>query len=100
MKGREFMSEEMILSVLIIFFVPIFLGSLCFFGYILAEQEHRHKIEIEKAKQGIFEPKTSFFKKYSIHILVVLIISIIIVFICYIFNIPTDLTKYILELVK
>ena len=94
------MSEELISAMLAILFIPVLFGSFFFFGYIFTEQEHRHKIEIEKAKQGIFESKTSFFKKYSIHILVVLIISIIIVFICYIFRVPTDLTKYILELVK
>ena len=100
MKGCEFMTTEIILSILTVLFIPILLGSICLFFYILTEQEHRHELEFEKARQGIFETKTSYFKKYSIHILVILIISIIIVFVCYIFNVPTGLTKYILELVK
>ena len=95
--------EDIIFAFIVIFSFPAFIGSIAFICYKLSEQEHRHQIELEKAKQGIFESDTqkpSFFKKYGMHLLFVTIFTCIIVVICYIFKVPTDLTKYILELVK
>lgn len=97
------MLENIIFTLLAIFAIPLFFGAMFFIGYQMEEQEHRHKIELEKAKQGIFDekqPKQSFFKKYGIHLIIVFVITIIVVLICYAFKVPSDITKYILELVR
>lgn len=97
------MIENIIYTLLAIFAIPMFIGCIYLFCHIEKEQEHRHAIELEKAKQGIFDiptPKESFFKKYSKHILITLGITFLIIIICYFFNIPSNLTKYILEIIN
>ena len=102
-KGDDFLLENIIFTLLIIFTIPLLSCTVFFIDYQIEEQKHRHKIELEKAKQGIFDekqPKQSFFKKYGIHLIIVFVITIIVVLICYAFKVPSDITKYILELVK
>ncbi len=97
------MRENIVYILLAIFATLLFFGTMFFIGYQIDEQEHRHKIELEKVKQGIFDetpPRQSFFKKYGMHLLIVLGITIIVVIICYAFRVPSGITKYILELVK
>lgn len=97
------MSEGLIVFILIILSVFALL-SFCIFGdYLEKEQKHRHQLELEKAKQGIFDQftdKEPFYKKYCKHIILILIITIIVILICYFFNVPSELAKYILELIK
>ncbi len=97
------MSQGLIVFILIAFFFFLLMGFFIFGDYVEKEQEHRHKIELEKAKQGIFDPPTpkdSFFKKYGKHIIITLGITFLIIIICYIFKIPSNLPKYILEVIK
>ena len=97
------MSENIVDAFIFMSFLILFLGGIAYIAYNFEEQEHRHKIELEKVKQGIFDslpPKESFFKKYGKHILIILSITFLIIFICYIFKIPSDLAKYILEIIK
>lgn len=97
------MIENVVYILLAIFAIPLFFGAMFFIGYFIEEQEHRHKIELEKAKQGIFDPpapKDSFFKKYGKHIIITLGVTFLIIIICYIFKIPSNLPKYILEVIK
>lgn len=97
------MIENFITMLTIVFPFALFIGGIAFFCYIENEQEHRHKLELEKAKQGIFDQPTDkepFYKKYCKHIILILIITIIVILICYFFNVPSELAKYILELIN
>lgn len=97
------MLENVVYFLLYVLALPLFFGSLFFIGYVIEEQEHRHKIELEKAKQGIFDepiPKQSFLKKYGSRLIIILLISIIVILICYAFDVPSDLPKYILDIIK
>lgn len=97
------MLENVVYILLAIFAIPMFFGSIFFVGYIIEEQDHRHKIELEKAKQGIFdspEVNEPFYKKYCKQILFSLIIAIIVIGICYLFKVPSELPKYILDIIK
>ena len=60
------MIENFITMLTIVFPFALFIGGIAFFCYIENEQEHRHKLELEKAKQGIFDQPTDkepFYKK-------------------------------------
>lgn len=90
-------------ALLSIFAVLFLFGGFFLIIFIGIEQEHRHKIELEKAKQGIFEQssnKEPFYKKYCKQIIFVIILSALIIGICYIFNVPSDLPKYIIDIIK
>lgn len=97
------MSDTIVLFLLFLLPIPILALVFSFIFYVIQEQEHKHKLELEQARQGIFDPsnsKQSFFKEYSKQIIVTLIITMLVVFICFIFNVPSDLAKYILELIQ
>ena len=97
------MLEGLIVFIFIVLSVFTFLGFCIFSDYIEKEQDHRHKIELEKAKQGIFDQSPSkepFFKKYCKQIIFAIILVVIIIGICYVFKVPSDLPKYILDIIK
>ena len=97
------MLESLVTFLFIFLTMAFFMGGIAFIGYIADEQEHRHKLEIEKAKQGIFDPPSKaepFYKKFCKQIIFTLIFAIIVIFICYVFNVPSDLAEYILEIVR
>lgn len=97
------MLENIVTLLSLIFLIVFIFGGFAYFYYISLEQDHRHKIELEKAKQGIFDSPTvkePFYKKYCKHIILILIITIIIILVCYFFNVPSALPKYILEIIN
>ena len=79
---------------------PIFFGALSLIGYILDEQEHRHKIELEKVKQGIFDTQLNK-KDIQSHlekILITVVIIAIVVLVFYAFDVPSNFVKYVLSI--
>ncbi len=93
------MKEDVMIMLFVMGFVFGIMLLIALIGLISDEQEHRHKIELEKAKNGIFDNSSNSFLKKHIKLILVVIV-IIIILVCYFFNVPSNLLKYILEIIS
>lgn len=83
-------------------------SAIAFFGvYKLRELELNHEIELQKAKNGIFDvkPKTKFsfksiFKEHLAGYIIGIISLIAIIILCFVLKVPSSIARYIIELVK
>ena len=99
MKGLILLNDTISMFLTILAF-PLFFGSLAFIGYVMDEQSHRHKLELEKAKQGIFDKPNSSIESHLEKILISVVILAIVVIICYALNIPSNFLEYVLSVLK
>lgn len=101
------MSDYVIELILTVFLIIVFLLTIPFAIYKLREQEFNHQIKLQKAKHGIFDdtPNKNFsfkalLQEHLLGFIIALIITIVIVLICFIFDIPKEITRYLIEVIK
>ena len=80
----------------------IFLPACIWFMYYLSEeQKHRHQLELEKAKQGIYDSKNEDTVKSKFEkILIGVVIFAIVALAFYAFQIPSNFLEYVLSAIK
>ena len=81
--------------------VPLFFLIIAFIAYVADEQEHRHKLELEKAKQGIFDSHNEETLKTKLEkVLICIVILAVVALAFYAFQIPSDFLEYVLSAIK
>mgnify|MGYP006988872536 CR=1 FL=1 len=91
--------KDIISGILTIMTLPLIFGSFALIYYVINEQEHRHKIELEKAKQGVFDKhEQDNVKSRFEKILITVVILAIVLLAFYAFHIPSDFLKYVMQI--
>lgn len=84
----------------IIFFI-VLPASIWFMCYLSEEQKHRHQLELEKAKQGIYDSKNEDTLRSKLEkILIYVVIFAIVALAFYAFQIPSSFLEYALSVIK
>lgn len=85
--------------------IPLVLFIMYFFKYIEKKQDYQYKINSLKIKNNIIDNNKptnifSFIKEHLKETIFTILLIIIIIIFCFIFNVPSEIVRYIIEVLK